>query len=667
MDRLYDVLEAQVGTRKGVQLSPQQLKRRLRTACRGGLLMVLVAGFFLYNTVQGAVIRWQGDLEWETPRRMLEGECVEPADPSALCLPYAIGCLYLLLALAVVADEFFVPALTLIGEYFELSEDVTGATLMAMGGSAPELFTNAAGTFARSDVGFGAIVGSAVFNLLFVIGIVAVVSSKPLQLTWYPLTRDSMYYMIVLISLAIFFGVTSPGVMELWESLVLHFLYWGYVLLMRYSGAIQTYLNKPAAGALLAINSPDGGAGAAATSLPSVVALLNPRSFRSGVVSLLTKNKSVSQAAETALISHLVGTCNEVFDRVDTDKSGNIDFAEMQACLSQLGLGSGAAEARSIFDVIDEDKNGTIDRDEFTRWFKRSRQMVQMEIDAVFTAMDKDGSGALDKAEVAVLLETLGGKPRSEEEVAACFGEMQAGDGNTSITKVQFGNWYFRDDNDKGYASKIPPSEPKAEGEKGGEDGEAEERDWKWYCMLPIMLSFNYTIPNVEREIFKNIKFAFLAFAICLAWMGLICYFLVDWITIIGATAGIPSVIMGLTFLAAGTSVPDMLGAIIVAKRGQGDMAVSSSVGSNVFDICVGLALPWLLFYAVYNEAYTVGADSLFVSIIIIVLSVATVLVVLRFNKWLHTKTTGYVFMSGYGVFVIQQLARVDWKNAGTC
>ena len=34
-----------------------------------------------------------------------------------------------------------------------------------------------------------------------------------------------------------------------------------------------------------------------------------------------------------------------------------------------------------------------------------------------------------------------------------------------------------------------------------------------------------------------------------------------DWIEIVGATAGIPSVIMGLTFLAAGTSVPDMLSA----------------------------------------------------------------------------------------------------------
>ena len=33
--------------------------------------------------------------------------------------------------------------------------------------------------------------------------------------------------------------------------------------------------------------------------------------------------------------------------------------------------------------------------------------------------------------------------------------------------------------------------------------------------------------------------------------------------------------------------------------QGFADQAVSSAVGSNVFDICVGLGLPWLLFIAV--------------------------------------------------------------------
>ncbi|TNN77888.1 Sodium/potassium/calcium exchanger 4 [Liparis tanakae] len=52
---------------------------------------------------------------------------------------------------------------------------------------------------------------------------------------------------------------------------------------------------------------------------------------------------------------------------------------------------------------------------------------------------------------------------------------------------------------------------------------------------------------------------------------------------------------MGITFLAAGTSVPDCMASVIVARQGLGDMAISNSIGSNVFDILVGLGLPWTL------------------------------------------------------------------------
>lgn len=49
---------------------------------------------------------------------------------------------------------------------------------------------------------------------------------------------------------------------------------------------------------------------------------------------------------------------------------------------------------------------------------------------------------------------------------------------------------------------------------------------------------------------------------------------------------------MGLTILAAGTSIPDLITSVIVARKGLGDMAVSSSVGSNIFDITVGYVRP---------------------------------------------------------------------------
>ena len=54
---------------------------------------------------------------------------------------------------------------------------------------------------------------------------------------------------------------------------------------------------------------------------------------------------------------------------------------------------------------------------------------------------------------------------------------------------------------------------------------------------------------------------------------------------------GISEEIMGLTILAAGTSIPDLITSVIVARKGLGDMAVSSSVGSNIFDITIGYSI----------------------------------------------------------------------------
>jgi sodium/potassium/calcium exchanger 2 len=105
------------------------------------------------------------------------------------------------LALSIVCDEYFVPALDVITEKLDLSPDVAGATFMAAGGSAPEFFTALVTCFKEppSDVGIATIVGSAVFNVLFVIGACGIAAKSTLQLTAYPLARDSMFYTVNLV------------------------------------------------------------------------------------------------------------------------------------------------------------------------------------------------------------------------------------------------------------------------------------------------------------------------------------------------------------------------------------------------------------------------------------------------------------------------------------
>merc|ERR1712054_500467 len=122
-----------------------------------------------------------------------------------LVIPWFLTVLYMFLALAIVCDEYFVASLEVIcsEDILNLGDDVAGATFMAAGGSAPELFTSFIGTFDESAVGFGTIIGSAVFNVLFVIAMCAFFSQELLTLTWWPLARDSAYYTLSLLALAL--------------------------------------------------------------------------------------------------------------------------------------------------------------------------------------------------------------------------------------------------------------------------------------------------------------------------------------------------------------------------------------------------------------------------------------------------------------------------------
>merc|ERR1719253_1847127 len=94
-------------------------------------------------------------------------------------------------------------------------------------------------------------------------------------------------------------------------------------------------------------------------------------------------------------------------------------------------------------------------------------------------------------------------------------------------------------------------------------------------------------------------KFYFITFSNCIIWIGLLSVVMVWMVERMGVMYNIPTSIMGIFVLAAGTSIPDCLSSVAVAKRGHGDMAVSSSIGSNIFDVLLGLPLPWFIYTAI--------------------------------------------------------------------
>lgn len=69
----------------------------------------------------------------------------------------------------------------------------------------------------------------------------------------------------------------------------------------------------------------------------------------------------------------------------------------------------------------------------------------------------------------------------------------------------------------------------------------------------------------------------------------------------------IPDSVMGLTFLAAGTSLPEAISSVIVTNQGHGAMGISSSISSNTFDILLCLGLPW--FFKSFFQPDVIGEN----------------------------------------------------------
>lgn len=62
--------------------------------------------------------------------------------------------------------------------------------------------------------------------------------------------------------------------------------------------------------------------------------------------------------------------------------------------------------------------------------------------------------------------------------------------------------------------------------------------------------------------------------------------------SIIATTIGISERIISLTVIALGTSLPELVTTVMAARKGESDLLVGNIVGSNIFNICIVLALP---------------------------------------------------------------------------
>lgn len=80
-------------------------------------------------------------------------------------------------------------------------------------------------------------------------------------------------------------------------------------------------------------------------------------------------------------------------------------------------------------------------------------------------------------------------------------------------------------------------------------------------------------------------------------------HFVIDGASDIARYFGLSELIIGLTIIAIGTSLPELAASIASIKNNEHDMALGNIVGSNIFNILAVLAMPALINPGVFDEA----------------------------------------------------------------
>ncbi|KAM9741472.1 sodium/potassium/calcium exchanger 3-like isoform 1-T2 [Menidia menidia] len=490
-------------------------------------------------------------------------------------LLHVLCAIYMFHALAIVCDVYFVPSLEKVSENLQLSQDVAGATFMAAGSSAPELFTSLIGVFiTKGDVGVGTIVGSAVFNILVIIGLCGIFSGQPISLSWWPLFRDASFYILSIVLLIL---VIYDEKVMWWETIILISTYGIYIVIMKFNRPLCCLVERHCG---LGGRPCLGG-------LRRTTAVGSVGDCDNDMVPLKPDSCSVAGQDPAA------GTVDELL----TPQPHQLTFSERRRLIgAQAGSEEGAAgeEAPGASGAWGRE-NGTV--------------------------AEGDGPEAGAEGVRETEAEAGGGAPAKEEEEEE---EEEPEEGEEENTP--FKPFFVPD----GWSVRL-----------------------KWLLSWPVSLLLHLTVPHCSRP--RWARWYLLTFLSSTLWIALFSYLMVWMVTIISYTLGIPDVIMGITFLAAGTSVPDCMASLIVARQGMGDMAVSNSIGSNIFDVLLGLGFPWALRTLVvsYGSVVTINSKGLVYSVILLLASVTLTVLCVHLNRWKLDRRLGLCLLLLYAIFLL--------------
>ena len=620
-------------------------------------------------------------------------------------LYFALMC-YIFIGFELICDAFFVPALNVFCEQLKLSDDFAGATLMALGGNAPDIFSGVIGVLVlKTDVGPGTIVGSLLFNHLCIIGCTAI-AVRRIKLDMRSCSREMVFYTI---SIGILVGSLWDNIVTIWEAAIYLITYVVYVVFCWYTPQIYGFFGRKfrccrccaesgtADERTLLINpsgaptsvfitaeeetNSDQEAPAGQPQAQQVPEFIHEISRNPGQQSIEI-DSSVSDAHATGSSSSVTVPSPAAGAAGNSSSSSSVASAEVSESMRVLKkknsdrlkhtyqetynrsvedataantLESGEEVGLSYGHVLMHgfltkksrwySKLGVTSRTWQRRWFVLSETFWYCR-NPLFT--EKRVEIPLWKAwkvevNAADPCEFEVFTPGQTYVLRATSTAIAAKWAAALSRRVEM----MKEQNPDLYSA---DGIAEVEGDDDEENLFAFPSDGTvlqallWVLSLPYAVLFTFTIPDVRKD--KCRKLYVLTFIMVLVWLAAMAYAMVYGADNFARVLCIPEDIMGLTITAMGASLPSLFSSVIAAKQGMANMAISNAFGANLCSILLALGIPMFV-SACIDGRYESTSDAIFLAAVVLIIALVIFIIVAAFSKFVLT------WVHGIGLLVL--------------
>lgn len=122
----------------------------------------------------------------------------------------------------------------------------------------------------------------------------------------------------------------------------------------------------------------------------------------------------------------------------------------------------------------------------------------------------------------------------------------------------------------------------------------------------------------------------------------------VDAATKIAEFIGLSERIIGLTIVALGTSLPELVTSVTAAKKGNADIAIGNIVGSNIFNILFVIGISALIIPITFASNFIIDA--------IIAIAAGILLLIATIRKKKLTRFWSIIMLIGYAAYLVYML-----------